>query len=365
MQAVELIIDAKVKSGLFDIVGAHDFRTHAGGTVDARAVLTEPTLSFYCLDHANRQALFVETPPDFDLLAAPFYFVAQYQAAQRLIAVPYATLHALADAVDVDPARVILFYSTGRCGSTLFSHVMNLNPAMVSFSEPDVFSQLVMMRTAGWSDDAETTALLRDAVMIMSANARSQGFAHFAFKFRSYVLSVSDLLYLAVPQAKLLFMYRNALTWAQSFSRSFGATDADLKQRWDTNNFRYMIPGVDAHLRAHGQITWPEYLAHMWVTTMQESRRLQAQGAALGHASFEDLRATPEPVIRALLAHCDLPMPPSDQLDRVLGKDSQAGTPGAQNRPAPVRVLTDAELAAFAEAIRTLDPDLRPDTVLV
>ncbi len=155
------------------------------------------------------RALFVDTSPETDLLQAPFYFIAQYEAAQRLISVPYDTLHTLAREVDLNPERIILLYSTGRCGSTLLSHVMNLNPSVVSFSEPDVFSQLVVLRTSGQSDDEEVASLLYDSLMIMSANAQQRGFQYWAFKFRSYVLSVSDLLYRVAPKAKILFLYRN------------------------------------------------------------------------------------------------------------------------------------------------------------
>src|SRR6266487_4516820 len=49
----------------------------------------------YCLDHPNQQAIFVETPPTVDLLQASFYFLTQYEQAQRLIAVPYTTLREL------------------------------------------------------------------------------------------------------------------------------------------------------------------------------------------------------------------------------------------------------------------------------
>ena len=202
MQADELTIDAKVKSSPFDIVSADDFHVQTRRSIDPRVVLEQPTISLYCLDHANQRALFVDTAPEVDLVQAPFYFLAQYEAAQRLIAVPYATLHALAGAVTLDPQRIILFYSTGRCGSTLFSHVLNQTPGVVSFSEPDVFTQLVKLRTAHQSSDAEVRALLYDSLMIMSAHARQQGFEYWAFKFRSYVLSVSDLLYQTVPAAR-------------------------------------------------------------------------------------------------------------------------------------------------------------------
>ena len=129
MPAYELTIDAKVKPNPFDIVSADDFQVQPGRSIDPRVVLEQPTVSLYCLDHANQRALFVDMPPEVDLLQAPFYFIAQYEAAQRLIAVPYATLHALAGEVKLDPQRIILFYSTGRCGSTLFSHVLNQSPA--------------------------------------------------------------------------------------------------------------------------------------------------------------------------------------------------------------------------------------------
>src|SRR5262245_1203141 len=133
MQAYELIIDSKVKASPFAIVSVNDFQAHMGEHLDPHIILEQPNISLYCLDHDKRQMIFVETSPEVDLLRAPFYFIVQYEAAQRLIAVPYHTLHALADEVELDPGRIILFYSTGRCGSTLLSHVMNLNSSVVSF----------------------------------------------------------------------------------------------------------------------------------------------------------------------------------------------------------------------------------------
>src|SRR5271163_1365314 len=43
----------------------------------------------YCLDHQNRRMIFAETPPEIELSAEPFYYQAQYEAATRLIAIPY------------------------------------------------------------------------------------------------------------------------------------------------------------------------------------------------------------------------------------------------------------------------------------
>ncbi|MBX3013938.1 MAG: sulfotransferase domain-containing protein [Caldilineaceae bacterium] len=365
MEAYELIIDAKVKASPFALVSVDDFQTRLGLVVDPHVVLEKPNVSLYCLDHANQRALFVEVTPEVDLLQAPFYFIAQYEHAQKLIAIPYSTLHLLAKEVRINPQHLILFYSTGRCGSTLISKVMNLDPSIMSFSEPDVFSQLVMIRTAGQSTDTEIESLLYDSIMIMSANAQKQGYQYYAFKFRSYVLSVSDLLYQAIPQAKILFMYRNALTWAYSFSRAFGASDENLGERLGKSGFRYMIPSVNRYLMAHdNSIKWVEYIAHMWVSTMQDSRWLQQHGANFASARFEELKATPQTVIQFLLLHCGLPMPAPEKLADILAKDSQEGTAGAQARREPARRLTDTDLIQLAQIIREMDAELSPSTIL-
>ncbi len=364
MNATELHITSKKNDAPFSLVSAEHFTTQTGQTVDPQIILTQPNLSLYCLDHANRRALFVETSADTDLFQAPFYFIAQYEAATRLIAVPYETLHALAQQVEIAQQNIILFYSTGRCGSTLFSHVLNANPAIASYAEPDVFTQLLHMRTSGETDDAETTALLRSCTLLMCANAQWQGYRYFAFKYRSYVLSVSDLLYRALPDAQILFMYRNALTWARSFSRAFGVPNDQLLIEWLNSGWRYLIPSVNAYLTHTPTIGWGNYLAHMWVSTMQDIQRLQAQHAPVTTVRFETLKAAPVETIEAAFTQLGLPLPDPAQLASVLAKDSQAGTAGAQDKQKPARVLTDADKRELVQAIHDLDEMLTPDTIL-
>lgn len=364
-QAYTLFIDAKVKANPFTIVSITDFETRQGQPVDPNIVLNQPNISLYCLDHENRRAIFVETEQDDDIFNAPFYFIAQYEAAQRLIAIPYETLHAVTSQAKIDSKQIILFYSTGRCGSTLFSHVLNLNPSVVSFAEPDIFSQLVMLRTSSQASDKEISSLLFDSVITLSANAKQQGFKYFIFKFRSYVLSVSDLLYQSFPEAKLLFMYRNALTWARSFSRAFGATDAELEINLAKHGFRYMIPSVNRHLEAHNNsISWIEYVAHMWTSTMSDANWLIDQGADIARASFEDLKQSPHEVIEFLLNHCGLEFPDKNKLSVVLARDSQKGTQGAQDKIEPARWLTNEDLKNLEMIIQNITPELKHDMTI-
>jgi Sulfotransferase domain len=365
MDAYQLSIEAKIKIMPFGIVSLDDFQYRAGNALDPRVVIEQPNISLYCLDHQNQRAIFVETPPTVDLLQAPFYFQAQYEAAHQLIAVPYGTLHALARAVQIDPARIILVYSTGRCGSTLISRVFDQATGVASFSEPDVFTQLVMLRAAGHSNDAEMSALLHDCLRVMCANTRHSGAQSWAFKFRSYVITLSELLYEAVAEAKVIFLYRNAETWAKSFTRAFGPGDDALASLVQQSH-RWLVPLVGAYIATHTEpISYPEFLACMWLSSMQDCLKLQRQGASLFCARYEDLTAAPHEVITALFAHCGLSLPAPALLDHILAQDSQAGTVAAQAAlQEAARRLTAHEIAELDRLIRTYNPTLAPDVIV-
>ena len=88
-----------------------------------------------------RRVIFIEADPD-TILASTFIYTGQRQHAIRCYAVPYGEL------CDVFEARmesgwesnVCQLYSTGRCGSTLLSKLLDQANSIVSISEPDVFS---------------------------------------------------------------------------------------------------------------------------------------------------------------------------------------------------------------------------------
>src|SRR6185503_4627513 len=152
---------------------------HEGESVPPEVVLTDPDISLYCLDDENRQALFVQTPAGVDLLRAPFYYLAQYQHAQRLIAVPYDTLHRLADEL-AEPGNLVLIYSVGRCGSTLISQALKAVDGLLSYSEPDVYTQIAMLRHRNRSRDEEYLRLIGSCTRILRRDASTM-----VLKFRA------------------------------------------------------------------------------------------------------------------------------------------------------------------------------------
>lgn len=72
MGAARLTIEAKVRNYPTEIANLSQFQYREGEAIDERVVVEQPNVSLYCLDHANRRAIFVETPPEADLTQAPF-----------------------------------------------------------------------------------------------------------------------------------------------------------------------------------------------------------------------------------------------------------------------------------------------------
>ena len=197
MGATILHIVEKVKP--FEVVPARleNFITRDGGEVSGQNLVDHPNISLYCLDDLNRRAIFVETPPDVDLLQAPFYYNAQYQYAQRLFAMSYADFHRLADSIEV--GNLILIYSISRCGSTLISRALSTVDGVQSLSEPDIYTQIHTLRHQDKSRDAEYARLLQSATRLLSKNTPA-----LAIKFRGMCIHIGDLLYQEFPQASNL-----------------------------------------------------------------------------------------------------------------------------------------------------------------
>ncbi len=369
MDARLLTIESKVREHPVAPVSPDDFQYREGEPVDPRVVLERPTLSLYCLDHANRRAIFVETPPEVDLSAAPFLYQTQYEAAQQLIAVPYDTLLALARDAHVDPGSIILIYSTGRCGSTLVSHAFNQAEGVASLSEPDVYTQIQALREPDGTNDAEIGDLVRSCTQVLcAASARSGGSTAWALKFRSWGIELGDLFYRNFPEARVIFLYRHAEAWARSFARLTRMFEpgAEPPPPALLERFGRLVPLVRRYMATHStQIPPIEYVACMWVSVMERCLDLQRQGVPMFAARYEDLKAAPHAVLDAMFAYCGVAASSREALDRVLAQDSQAGTPMSQ---ASVQQsggrLPDDQVVELNRLVREYSPALTPDVIV-
>jgi hypothetical protein len=219
MKAQLLQIEDKVKMSELGHARLNQFRYRPDSVVDARIILERPEISLYCLEDDQRQAVFVETPAGVDISDKPYFFLTQYQNAQRLLTVNYDVLHGLAEKMGDRFKTLIPMYSVGRTGGTLVSRAMNRLGTVLSLDEPDVHNDIVIIRPEDGSRDAELTRLVQSCTRLLFKPIRPGADTLF-LKFRPFSIEIGDLIHKAFPTAKAMFIYRNAESWARSVNRS-------------------------------------------------------------------------------------------------------------------------------------------------
>jgi len=363
MEARTLRIEEKLRPHWGSGVKPSDFKVRDEGAIDPRIVLLEPNLSLYCLDFEKRQALFVETPPECDLSRAPFLFQAQYEAATRLVRVPYETLHRLAAEVALDPSRLILIYSVGRCGSTLVSRAFNAVEGVESISEPDVFTQMLGTWGANGLDGEEQAALLRSCTLLQCVPGQIKGATAWALKFRSMVTELGPLFYALFPTARVVFLYRNAEPWARSFLRMIGVTEPTT--RASLAPLRFLFGHTHPRVDALDTASPLETAALMWLSVMEKCLEMQRQGIPMFVTRYEELNRAPREALAQMFAFCGFPASAVGDLEAVLTQDSQEGTAISRTSLGETATaLTQAHTDELRRIIREASPEVTADTIL-
>lgn len=364
MTATLATIVDRVRPYPLAVVSADHFRWRETGQGAADAMLNSPGVSLYALDPVRRQAVFTVTAPSVDLTAAPFFHQAQYQHAESLLIVGYETLHALAADRNENGARLVLLQSVGRCGSTLVSRMLNETPGVTSLSEPDVFTQLVALRSAGTHDDAETSALVRSCMRIVATTSAAASASMVAIKFRSFVVGLASVLNEHFPEARTVFLYRNAHSWCESTMRAFGGVaEASAGERAAAQDrLGRLVPLLGRYRAAKGRLLTPiEAMACHWVGLMRDA---VDQGGRMFGLRYEDLLAAPLDALTALYAHVGLDLPDPATVAAVLAADSQAGTDLARQAVDSLTHGADIDGVELDRVIADLDPVVTAGTVL-
>lgn len=364
-----LQIERKIRNNPIWPVSLADFETSPAGSVAPSILMDEPTITLYSLDHANRRAIFVETPPEVDLSQAPFVYQWQYEHALRLFVAPYDLLDDLTGTIDNRGENLIFIYSTGRCGSTLFSQVLNQAPAVISLSEPDVYTVLVGLRNPNGGYDPEISRLIRALTLLlckpMPAKQRPQWWA---IKFRAMAIELSHLLYDQFPQAKTVFMYRNAESWARSSASAFRLLDPQMAATLTafSQQFPQWMPLMQAYTPAADTVSLvSRFLAPLWLSLMQRYLELHEHGVPMCALRYEDLRTAPAEMLASVFAYCGLPTANLHDIVAGLDKDSQQGTTLSQEaaRKNPY-VLTDQHLSEIRSLLQAHPVLNTPDIIL-
>jgi hypothetical protein len=397
MEADILQIDARNERYATDMASLSDFQWRPAGTLDAGCLANQPHITLYCLDDEHRRAVFVETPLDLNLRESTFHYQAQFHNAQRLLTISYDTLHKLAGQVGDRFQNLIFTYSVGRCGSTLLSRAFNRVDSVFDLSEPDVYMQITALRPRDGSRDAELRQLLQSCTRLLYKPTPAE--TTLAIKFRSFSIEVADLLYLLYPQAKIVFLYRDAETWARSQARAFDVFGPQVKELWDKTLeknpefLRRTVPLISEYVRRHirRRLRPKDYIALMtlalaqrvpfvrnrartpaqyvepyirsfpvaglmvlqWLSVMHRYLELNARGIPMLAIRYETLVSAPRAALQALFEYCGLPLDQLPAAEAAFAEDSQRGSNLARDRLAQAdrSELTTEHLSQLREVL--------------
>jgi hypothetical protein len=322
-------IDARSKFNDMFFALPGDFTRSGGVEVDARRVIDEPGWSPYCLDPENNTLTFVRIPAETDLAKAAFYFLTQYREANAVIDMPFDEAMALAETLP--SPEIALIFSIGRCGTTLASHALNGSPEVVSLSEPEVFAHRAFRALPASADRRRLVGALCRLLFAARSNRDAR---LLAIKFRSQALFIGEDIYRALPRAKYVFMYRDAVTWSESFVQFVLAVGATVPFKQEMLGFAWGMISADQPISVlanyadiDGELTEPAALTGAaWSVHLAEYHRLLHLGAPFLALRYNELVANRKTELERLFTHCGIA---TDAVDRALDafdEDSQKGT---------------------------------------
>ncbi|MCA9896289.1 MAG: hypothetical protein KC615_25075, partial [Anaerolineae bacterium] len=331
MKAHYLNIEAKVRKLEFQIASLNDFELTDGDEVDSEIILSH-NVSLYCFDDEAKEAIFVELPQVVDLTTVPFVYDVQYNGAQRLIAVPYDAFRQIAQTLP-PVGHLIMTYISGRSGSTLLSHVFNEVEGVMSLSEPDVITQFVHLRGDTKDRDAELRELFDYTVRILFKPNPFKKPTIYALKFRMETVRAIELFQATFPQAKNLYLYRDAVGFVASFYRFYKSVD--IPEYFPLNDVLVMLgkgmkfdfmPKKDYFEPNSDPVSSVQFITFFWLMAIEWYLEKATIGIPLLAVRYADFMASRKDVLAAIFEYCDLPVERASQPFKAFERDSQAGS---------------------------------------
>lgn len=316
-------------------------------------MIDRPTWSLYGLDKARDLAVFVELPEGTDLATSAFVYATQHRVAQRVLTMSLTEFEQVAELAP-PVGRVVFIFSIGRCGSTLLSHALNAVPGVWCLSEPDAYSTLILQHYHSRSrlgfDDDRVIRLIRASTRLQFRAPKDRAAQVFAVKFRSHALFQADLYHAALPDAACVFLYRDALAWANSiygmmrqynFADTLTGDDRTLPWSIFTAAADRAVLDMSVDLEAP-EVPMELALAPAWALNMAEYTRHLQGGVPFLALRYNEFNRDRAAALTRLLRHCDLPTGAARLALAAFDVDSQAGTKLA--REVATHRLTGARL---------------------
>ena len=308
----------------------------------------------YCLDVENRPVIFVDVPTEVDLSDAVFAHLTQFHHARRVLSIHYESLAALSAQVS-QPQKLIFIFNLARAGTTLVHRMLNQVEGVWCLSEMDTFTDISGLERSEPGDEAILYFIRHCTPLSFRPRYPKQTLA---LKFRSQALRMADLFHRAYPQGKCIFLYRDALSWGNSFYEFIQRLDATslfddvetLINLWAGFALQADVSRLEAFIgRPVEQVGIEEFFPGMYAIHIEKYMETFRQGVPYYAIRYNELDGDREAVTAKLLEHCDLPPEALPQVMRAFDSDAQEGTQVARDRPA--KSFTAEQSARFLEVL--------------
>ncbi len=316
------------------LAGIGEFVLQPSGKISAERILMDPTITLFSLDLDERRAVFVETPPDLDLSTVPFLYTTQFEQATCVLTLSFDDMIELAEAVEIDDGRLVFIHSVGRAGSTLASQLFAQVEGAVSLSEPESLTWLVAARYGKKESEAYLKQLLNATICLL---CKTPARTVWAIKGRSFWIELGDWLYELFPQARNIFLYRDAESWLGSGMHAYFDELPDTEEELAAGVAELrdwlapLVPLLDQYDDGY-PLSVAGLLVFMWLGVMDRYLALSEAGIEMLPIRFERWQTAPRATAEAMLHYGRVHPADNRALDETLKRDAQAGSKLARSK---------------------------------
>jgi hypothetical protein len=300
--------------------------------VDAGLLLKEQGWHLFALDLTTREAVFAKVATTEKIFEAPFLNYALFNCATALLSMSLLEFVVLSCSV-AKPRTLVHILNIGRCGSTLAHHLFNKVDGVVCLSEPGTYFPMAMSREE--LEDSEAIELLRACTRFHFLTGAFSADHTLVIKHHSQSLFQARRIHRADPDAKYIFMHRDAESWANSFYRMAQGFGMPLIQDVERKKFSWMMMSAvtdPSHLDGlidleDEDVQFESISAAAWVLQMSEHARLQQEGLRMLKLDYDDMNRNRAQTVQEMFSYCGLSVDHLEEILSAYGRDSQEGTP--------------------------------------
>lgn len=291
-------------------------------------ILNDKNIIIYSFDETT--ASFTVNAPEVDLFEIkrfPFTFIGQFYMAQKLIIIPHATLHRLAEKIGDPKVNVTAVNMTARCGSTLLTQMISRLPNTRAMGEPWALIHLNRLFTIGKiSKDDMKSLTLSGLRLLCKVEPSCQHLQRIFIKFTCMNAPQFETFREVMPQMKLIFNTRQLVPSLKSLKKITANIAKDTIG--DRGGFQWRW-GAQFHLVPFGDPMRDQMFQQFntWFQHVNDEVMFAFMTAGVDYCFlarkdiyemvvlYEDLHSDPKKVLQELFKIIEAP---EDQLDLAL-----------------------------------------------